>query len=74
MSTLQFEPMTREVDAHSPAVRVPYLDRLARRSMLAVARRIRVGRLTIVLPDGTTTVVGDPGPDASSRHPLRPVP
>ena len=71
MSTFPFEPMTREANTHSTAVRVPFLDRLARRSMLAIARRIRVGRLTIVLPDGTTTVVGDPGPDAGPTAEIR---
>jgi cyclopropane-fatty-acyl-phospholipid synthase len=38
-------------------------DRLARRLMLAAARRIRVGRLTIVLPDGRATSVGDADPE-----------
>ncbi len=34
---------------------------VAERLLLAAAERIRVGRLTIVLPDGRTRVVGDPG-------------
>ena len=47
---------------------LPILDRAARRIMLAAARRIQVGRLTIVLPDGTREVVGgDGGPVAEIR-------
>jgi cyclopropane-fatty-acyl-phospholipid synthase len=39
-----------------------------RRLALEVARRIRIGRLTIVLPDGTRRVVGTPGgPEAELR-------
>jgi cyclopropane-fatty-acyl-phospholipid synthase len=41
--------------------------RLARRLMLRAAARIRIGRLTIVLPDGRSTVVGDPAADAEPR-------
>ena len=41
--------------------------RLARALMLRAARRIGVGRLTIVMPDGRSTVVGDPSPDAEPR-------
>src|SRR4029077_591853 len=40
---------------------------LARRFMLAAAGRIRVGRLTIVLPDGRSMVVGDEDPAAEPR-------
>jgi cyclopropane-fatty-acyl-phospholipid synthase len=38
----------------------PLLDAAARRVGLAAAARIRVGRLTIVLPDGTRRIFGDP--------------
>ena len=44
------------------------LDRIASRILLAAAERIRVGRLTIVLPDGTQRTVGtEPGPSAEIR-------
>jgi cyclopropane-fatty-acyl-phospholipid synthase len=43
------------------ALPVPIVDRVARRTLLAAARRIRVGQLTIVLPDGSREVVGEPG-------------
>ncbi|HUQ44462.1 MAG TPA: cyclopropane-fatty-acyl-phospholipid synthase family protein [Candidatus Limnocylindria bacterium] len=36
------------------------LERLAFRAMLQVAQRIRIGELTVVLPDGSTQVFGDP--------------
>jgi cyclopropane-fatty-acyl-phospholipid synthase len=36
------------------------VDEAARRTMLAAARRIRVGRLTAVLPDGSRRTFGDP--------------
>jgi cyclopropane-fatty-acyl-phospholipid synthase len=50
------------------AIPLPVLDRVARRIMLAAARRIRVGELTIVLPDGSREVVGRPGgPSAEIR-------
>jgi cyclopropane-fatty-acyl-phospholipid synthase len=39
--------------------------------MLAAARRIRIGRLTIALPDGRSVVVGDPAPDAEPRAEIR---
>jgi cyclopropane-fatty-acyl-phospholipid synthase len=39
-----------------------------RRFALEVARRIRIGRLTIVLPDGTRQVVGTPGGPAGELH------
>ena len=42
-------------------------DRLARRFMLEAARRIQVGRLTIVPPDGPSMVVGDQDPAAEPR-------
>src|SRR4029078_12329917 len=35
---------------------------------LQVARRIQIGRLTIVLPDGTRQVVGTPGGPAGELH------
>ena len=38
---------------------IPLFDRAARRIMLAAAQRIRIGRLTIVLPDGSRTIVGE---------------
>ena len=37
------------------------LDRTVRRLTVAIARRIRVGRLTIVLPDGSRHAFGRPG-------------
>ncbi len=50
------------------AIPVPVVDRIARRIMLAAAHRIRVGLLTIVLPDGSREVVGQPGgPEAEIR-------
>ncbi len=46
----------------------PAVDRIARRIMLAAAQRIRVGLLTIVLPDGSREVVGQRGgPEAEIR-------
>ncbi len=36
------------------------VERAARRVMLGAARRIRVGRLAVVLPDGSRRVYGDP--------------
>lgn len=39
-----------------------------RRFALEVARRIRIGRLTIVLPDGTRQVVGAPGGPEGELH------
>jgi cyclopropane-fatty-acyl-phospholipid synthase len=38
----------------------PWLDRIAVRVMLAAGRRIRVGQLTVTLPDGTRHTFGDP--------------
>jgi len=40
---------------------VPIVERIARRVMLSAARRIRVGRLTVILPDGTAETFGDQG-------------
>lgn len=54
--------------ARSRSLDVPFADRAARRIMLAAARRIRVGQLTIVLPDGSREVVGSVGgPTAEIR-------
>jgi cyclopropane-fatty-acyl-phospholipid synthase len=39
----------------------------AERILLAAASRIRIGRLTIVLPDGRTEVVGDPTADRQAE-------
>ena len=40
----------------------------AERVLLAAAERIRVGRLTIVLPDGRVRVVGDPSSPSAGRR------
>ncbi len=50
-----------EGSGRSRALPIPLVDRLARRLMLAAARRIRYGELTIVLPDGSREIVGTPG-------------
>ncbi len=42
------------------------LDRAAMRIMLGAVRRVRIGRLTIELPDGTSQVFGDPASDVSA--------
>jgi cyclopropane-fatty-acyl-phospholipid synthase len=49
--------------------RMPVLERIAVRVMLAAARRIAVGELTVQLPDGRRRVFGDPttGPRAELR-------
>ncbi len=45
------------------------IDEAARRVMLGAARRIRVGRLAVVLPDGSRRVYGDrTSPDAAEIH------
>ena len=45
------------------------IDQTARRVMLGAARRIRVGRLALVLPDGSRRVYGDrTSPDAAEIH------
>jgi cyclopropane-fatty-acyl-phospholipid synthase len=45
------------------------IDETARRLMLGAARRIRVGRLAVVLPDGSRRVYGDrTSPDAAEIH------
>ncbi|MCJ7709237.1 MAG: cyclopropane-fatty-acyl-phospholipid synthase family protein [Chloroflexi bacterium] len=45
------------------------VDEAARRVMLGAARRIRVGRLAVVLPDGSRRVYGDrTSPDAAEIH------
>ncbi|HSW41863.1 MAG TPA: cyclopropane-fatty-acyl-phospholipid synthase family protein [Patescibacteria group bacterium] len=43
------------------------LERTAWRVSLAAARRIRVGRLTVVLPDGSRRAYGDPGSDVTAE-------
>ena len=43
------------------------LERMALRAMLAVARRISVGQLTVILPDGTRKVFGDAATGASAE-------
>jgi cyclopropane-fatty-acyl-phospholipid synthase len=43
------------------------VERAARRIMLAAAQRIRVGRLTIVLPDGSRRVFGDSASDRAAE-------
>jgi cyclopropane-fatty-acyl-phospholipid synthase len=45
----------------------PFVERVARRIMLAAAQRIRVGRLTIVLPDGTRRTFGDGASDRAAE-------
>jgi cyclopropane-fatty-acyl-phospholipid synthase len=50
----------RSLPARLAAPFDPYLDTLAARLALAAASRIRVGRLTVVLPDGSRRVFGDP--------------
>ena len=45
------------------------IDETARRVMLGAARRMRVGRLTVVLPDGSRRLYGDRmSPDAAEIH------
>ena len=45
------------------------IEQAARRVMLGAARRIRVGRLVVVLPDGSRRVYGDPAsPHAGEIH------
>ena len=39
-----------------------------RRLALEVARRIRIGQLTVLLPDGTRQVVGTPGGPVGELH------
>ena len=56
-------------DAFRPGVGGSPFERVAMRAMLAVARRIAVGRLTVVLPDGSRQFFGDAttGPSAELR-------
>ena len=55
-------PMTDRSMARTATSRSePFLDAAARRVGLAAASRIRVGRLTLVLPDGRRRTFGDPG-------------
>ncbi len=54
-------PMSRALDRHQVEVAPDRLvERTAERIMLAAARRIRVGRLVVVSPDGRRRVFGDP--------------
>ena len=53
--------MSRALDRHQVEVAPDRLvERTAERIMLAAARRIRVGRLVVVSPDGRRRVFGDP--------------
>ena len=47
------------------------LERVAWRVALRAASRIAVGRLTVVLPNGTRRVFGDPSPAATDRAEIR---
>ena len=69
-STRRGDPMTaRSVTAAAPpsAAWDPVLARLAWRIGLAAASRIRIGGLTVVLPDGSRHVFGDRGADARAE-------
>ena len=63
-------PMTaRTVPSRRPIGVGPILERSAWRVALAAAERIRDGRLTVVLPDGSRRVYGDPAsPDQAEIH------
>ena len=53
----------------SPGQPARIIDEAARRVMLGAARRIRVGRLAVVLPDGSRRVYGDrTSPHAAEIH------
>ncbi len=53
--------MSRTLDHHHAEVAPDRLvERAAERIMLAAARRIRVGRLVVVSPDGRRRTFGDP--------------
>jgi cyclopropane-fatty-acyl-phospholipid synthase len=43
------------------------VDRAAQRIMLGAARRIRIGRLTVVLPDGSARTFGDPAAERAAE-------
>jgi cyclopropane-fatty-acyl-phospholipid synthase len=51
---------SRAAVGRTPHVPDRILEETARRVMLGAARRIRVGRLAVVLPDGSRRVYGDP--------------
>ncbi len=53
----------RTMPSRFPALAEPLLTRLAWRVALAAAARVRMGRLTVVLPDGTPRAFGDPASD-----------
>ena len=56
--------MSRALDRRQVAVGGDrFVDRAAERVMLAAADRIRVGRLVVVLPDGSSRTFGDPVSD-----------
>ena len=57
----------RTVPSRRPIGVGAILERSAWRVALAAAERIRHGRLTVVLPDGSRSVLRRPG-----RHPTRP--
>ena len=59
----------RTVPSRRPIGVGPILERSAWRVALAAAERIRHGRLTVVLPDGSRSVHGDPAsPDQAEIH------
>jgi cyclopropane-fatty-acyl-phospholipid synthase len=61
--------MPRALSPHLPALAGSILGDAAGRVAVAAARRIRVGSLTVVLPDGSRRVFGDAtsGPEAEIR-------
>src|SRR4029079_4150900 len=60
-------PMSLRTVAARAASRGP-LAEAGRRLALEVARRIRIGQLTVLLPDGTRQVVGTPGGPEGELH------
>ena len=60
---------TPPITIRRPALVGPILGRIAGRLALRAASRIRIGRLTVVLPDGSRRQYGDPavGPDATAE-------
>ena len=57
-----------ERDEGTHAARPSLADRVVRSIMLGAAHRIRVGQLTVILPDGSREVVGTPGGPAAEIH------
>jgi cyclopropane-fatty-acyl-phospholipid synthase len=57
----------RAISGRAAAVAHPLLGEVARRAALAAAERIRVGRLTVTLPDGSRRVFGDLGSDITAE-------